>query len=100
MTAPLPRLLIEPLVRAALLEDLGRGGDLTSDAIVPAGAVATTVLAARQPGVVAGIELARLAFQLVDPGLALRVERPDGSAVRPGTAIAEVAGPARGMLSA
>ena len=100
MTAPLPRLLIEPLVRAALLEDLGRGGDLTSDAIVPAGAVATTVLAARQPGVVAGIELARLAFQLVDPGLVLRAALPDGSAVQRGAVIAEVAGPARGMLSA
>jgi nicotinate-nucleotide pyrophosphorylase (carboxylating) len=100
MTAPLPRLLIEPLVRAALLEDLGRGGDLTSDAIVPAGAVATTVLAARQPGVVAGIELARLAFQLVDPGLVLRAVLPDGSAVQRGAVIAEVAGPARGMLSA
>jgi nicotinate-nucleotide pyrophosphorylase (carboxylating) len=100
MTAPLPRLLIEPLVRAALLEDLGRGGDLTSDAIVPAGAVATTVLAARQPGVVAGIELARLAFQLIDPGLVLRAVLPDGSAVQRGAVIAEVAGPARGMLSA
>jgi len=100
MTAPLPRLLIEPLVRAALLEDLGRGGDLTSDAIVPAGAVATTELAARQPGVVAGIELARLAFQLIDPGLVLRAVLPDGSAVQRGAVIAEVAGPARGMLSA
>ncbi|KAG0919075.1 hypothetical protein G6F68_021564 [Rhizopus microsporus] len=53
--------MLEPLVRAALLEDLGRAGDLTTDAIVPADAVAETRLVSRQEGVLAGLDLARLA---------------------------------------
>lgn len=97
---PLPRIMLEPLVRAALLEDLGRAGDLTTDAIVPVGAQARTALVARQPGVVAGLDLARLAFQLLDPAIDVVVERGDGSMVVPGDLIALVRGPARGMLSA
>ena len=68
----LPQIMIEPLVRAALLEDLGRAGDLTTNAIVPAGARATTVLVARQHGVIAGLDLARLAFRLIDPTIEMR----------------------------
>jgi nicotinate-nucleotide pyrophosphorylase (carboxylating) len=94
------RLLIEPLVRAALLEDLGRAGDITSDAIVPADAEVEAVIAARQPGVVAGLEAALLAFELVEPGL--RVERlcADGARVARGDRVAHISGPARGMLAA
>src|ERR1700716_4360577 len=98
--SPRPQIMIEPLVRLALLEDLGRAGDLTTDAIVPAGHRATTLLVARQPGVVAGIDLARLAFQLVDPAIALRIERDDGAALAPGDVIAAISGPARGILTA
>ncbi|MBN9562704.1 MAG: carboxylating nicotinate-nucleotide diphosphorylase [Alphaproteobacteria bacterium] len=101
MTAsPLPRVMLEPVVRAALLEDLGRAGDITTDAIVPAGQRATTALVARQPGVVAGLDLAILAFQLIEPAIAIRVERPDGSALQPGDVVAEISGPARGVLTA
>jgi nicotinate-nucleotide pyrophosphorylase (carboxylating) len=84
----------------ALLEDLGRAGDLTTDAIVPAGHRATTLLVARQTGVVAGLDLARLAFQLIDPAIEIRLERNDGAAVAPGDVIATIAGPARGILTA
>ncbi|MEJ0094440.1 MAG: carboxylating nicotinate-nucleotide diphosphorylase [Methylocella sp.] len=98
--APLPRILIEPLVRAALLEDLGRAGDLTSNAVIPAGLNARTVLAARQPGVVAGLDLARLAFELIDPRITVRVEREDGVEISPGDHIASIEGPARGILTA
>ena len=66
------RILIEPIVRAALLEDLGRAGDITTDAIVPEDAQIEAVIAARQPGVVAGLDAALLAFELVDPGIAHR----------------------------
>ncbi|MGP8119506.1 MAG: carboxylating nicotinate-nucleotide diphosphorylase [Xanthobacteraceae bacterium] len=97
---PLPRILIEPLVRMALLEDLGRAGDLTTDAIVPAGHQATTLLVARQAGVIAGLELARLAFQLIDPAIEMQIERDDGTAVTPGDVIAAVGGLARGILTA
>jgi nicotinate-nucleotide pyrophosphorylase (carboxylating) len=96
----LPLLMIEAPVRAALLEDLGRAGDLTTDAIVPSSLVAETALVARQAGVVAGLDAAALAFRLVEPAIEMRVDLPDGSAVRPGDRIATVSGPARGMLTA
>ncbi len=96
----LPRIMIEPLVRAALLEDLGRAGDLTTDAIVPAGARAEPALVARQAGVVAGLDLARLSFELIDPTIELHVAKPDGAKIGPGETIATVHGPARGILTA
>ena len=97
---PLPDLLVEPVVRAALLEDLGRAGDLTTDAIVPATARARTALVARQRGVVAGLGAASMAFRLVDPSIEIAIERPDGTPLVPGDRIATIAGPARGMLTA
>src|SRR5690348_4062640 len=97
---PLPSLMIEPLVRAALLEDLGRAGDVTTDAIVPADVRAETALVARQPGVDAGLDLACLAFCLVDPAIEVKIERGDGSRLSPGDVIASIAGPARGILTA
>ena len=96
----LPTVMLEPLVRTALLEDLGRAGDLTTDAIVPAGARMEAVLAARQSGVVAGLDLAALAFRLVDPAIEVSVHLPDASRCSPGDVIASVQGPARGMLTA
>ena len=100
MTLPaLLPLLYEPLVRTALLEDLGRAGDITADAIVPADRQAALVLRARQPGVVAGLAIARTAFQLVSPEIKFVAARPDGSAVAPGEVIAEIDGPARALLT-
>jgi nicotinate-nucleotide pyrophosphorylase (carboxylating) len=96
---PLLPLMYEPLVRTALLEDLGRAGDITADAIVPADRNASLVLRARQPGVVAGLDIARCAFQLVNPAIRLTAERPDGSVVAPGDVIAAIEGPARGLLT-
>lgn len=95
----LPRLVIEPTVRAALLEDLGRAGDLTTDAILPAGQLSRVALVSREPGVVAGLACARLAWELVDPTVELEVLTPDGSRVEPGTVIARVSGPARALLT-
>lgn len=97
---PLPRVMVEPLVRAALIEDLGRAGDLTTDAIVPADATATMVLAARQPGVIAGLDAAALAFELIDPRTEVTVIHPDGSVISAGDIIASVCGPARALLIA
>src|ERR1700758_3850854 len=98
--SPLPSIVIEPLVRMALLEDLGRAGDLTTDAIVPVHRRATTLLVARQTGVVAGLDLARVAFQLIDPAIEMSMERSDGAALSPGDVIAAITGPARGILTA
>ena len=78
--------MIEPLVRAALLEDLGRAGDITTAAVVPAAAMANAALVARQAGVIAGLDLAALAFELIDPRFAFDVERRDGEAVEAGDA--------------
>ena len=100
MIPSLPPLMVEPLVRAALLEDLGRAGDLTTDAIVPATARAKTALVARQPGVVAGLDAASMAFRLVDPSIEIAIERPDGTPLAPGDRIGTITGPARGMLTA
>jgi nicotinate-nucleotide pyrophosphorylase (carboxylating) len=96
----LPTLMLEPLVRAALLEDLGRAGDLTTDAIVPAAARGEAALVARQAGIIAGLDLASLAFRLLDPAIEIRVARSDGTPVAPGDLVATIAGPARGMLTA
>ncbi|MCB0912912.1 MAG: carboxylating nicotinate-nucleotide diphosphorylase [Propionibacteriaceae bacterium] len=95
----LPRLVIEPLVRAALLEDLGRAGDLTTDAIIAPDATATVALVAREPGVVAGTDCARLAWELVDARIEVADLLGDGSRVQPGTMIGTATGPARGLLS-
>jgi nicotinate-nucleotide pyrophosphorylase (carboxylating) len=96
----IPSLMVEPLVRAALLEDLGRAGDITTDAVVSAQARAETELVARQPGVVAGLDLAALAFRLVEPAVQIEIERPDGTRLQPGDRIATIEGPARGVLTA
>jgi nicotinate-nucleotide pyrophosphorylase (carboxylating) len=96
----LPMVMVEPAVRAALLEDLGRAGDLTTDAIVPAEASARTALVARQTGVVAGLDFAAAAFRLIDPAVRMTLALPDGSRVRPGDMIATIIGPARGILTA
>jgi nicotinate-nucleotide pyrophosphorylase (carboxylating) len=96
----LAMVMIEPPVRAALLEDLGRAGDLTTDAIVPAAALTRTALVARQPGVVAGLDFAAAAFRLIDPAIVFDVSLADGSRLRPGDVIATISGPARGILTA
>lgn len=97
---PLPALMFEPLVRAALIEDLGRAGDLTTDAIVALGRQAETALVARQSGVIAGLDLALLAFRLIEPTIIVSIARADGSRVAPGDVIATLAGPARAILIA
>lgn len=95
----LPNLVIEPLVRAALLEDLGRAGDITSDSIIDPGTHATVQLVSREPGVIAGTACAVLAWRLVDPSIEVRIERGDGSRVEAGSVIGTMSGPARGLLS-
>lgn len=96
----LPRLAVEEAVRAALLEDLGRAGDITTQAIIPPGAAATAALAARRSGRLAGLALAEAAFRLADPAIAFSAEAEDGAAVEAGQVVARISGPARGILSA
>src|SRR5690349_5489405 len=100
MIPALPSILVEPPVRAALLEDLGRAGDLTTDAIVPISARTECALVARQPGVVAGLDYASTAFRLIDSAIDVVTERPDGTRLAAGDLIALIRGPARGILTA
>jgi len=99
-TNPPHALLIEPVVRRALEEDLGRAGDITSDAIIPSSQTALAVIAAREAGVVAGLIAADLAFRLIDPAIRLAAEKPDGSEVAARDVIASLEGPARAILTA
>jgi nicotinate-nucleotide pyrophosphorylase (carboxylating) len=99
LLTPLPDLLIEPVVRAALAEDLGRAGDVTA-ACLPADQTLTAVFAARAPGRVAGLDCARLAIALLDPNARFEVVTPDGADVEAGDILARVEGDARAILSA
>jgi nicotinate-nucleotide pyrophosphorylase (carboxylating) len=101
MTAPpLPDVILEPIVRLALLEDLAPAGDITSDSAVPSAAALHAVLRARQPGVVAGLDAALLSLRLVDPSVVVSVSLGDGAAVEAGGVIAEFRGAARSILMA
>ncbi|WP_233233807.1 carboxylating nicotinate-nucleotide diphosphorylase [Bordetella sp. LUAb4] len=97
---PLPDVMLEPLVRATLLEDLGRAGDITTDAIVPPDAQASLRLMARQEGVLAGLDLVRLALRLTDARIDLQPVLRDGARLQAGSHIATLRGPARGILTA
>lgn len=93
-------LLITDAVRAALIEDLGRAGDITTLATIPAGRRARAVIAARKPGVVAGLPFAREAFRQFDPSVRFEALVSDGDRLEPGTVVARIEGEARSVLSA
>lgn len=97
---PLPDVMLEPLVRMALLEDLGRAADLTTDTIVPADAMGELRLVARQDGILAGLDLARLAFVLMDARMEFDVRCADGTLLQPGMEIARIRGKSRAILTA
>ena len=96
----LPSLLVADAVRAALREDLGRAGDITSAATIPATASAEAEFATREAGVLAGLALAEAAFREIDPAIVFTALRRDGDRIGRGDAVARVKGPARAVLSA
>lgn len=96
----LPRPLIDEVVRSALLEDLGRAGDVTSQACLPEGAQAEAVIRARKPGTIAGLPLAQAAFRQIGDHLAFHADIADGARVEPGQVVARIAGPALLLFSA
>ncbi len=98
--APLRPLLYEPLVRAALTEDLGIAGDLTSEATIAPGTRARAALVARAPGVLAGLDIALHAFRLLDAQVAADIRVRDGEALEAQMPIAMLTGDARGLLGA
>jgi nicotinate-nucleotide pyrophosphorylase (carboxylating) len=90
---------IARVVADALAEDVGTG-DLTTDAIVPSGELAHARLLLEEPGVVAGLPVAEAVFRSLDPEVGLRVLAEEGSEIsHVPTAIAEIEGPARAVLT-
>jgi len=100
MIRRLPDLLIEPVVRMALAEDLGRAGDLTGQACIPEGARMRAVFAAREPGVLAGVDCVRLALLAMDPAAAIEAKLGDGEAFEAGAVLVEAEADARAFLAA
>ncbi len=100
MIAPLPDAVVEPLVRAALAEDFGRGGDVTSAALIPPETRLTAVFAARAEGRMAGLACARLAIAALDPDAHFAAAVSDGDDFEAGATLARVEANARALLSA
>jgi nicotinate-nucleotide pyrophosphorylase (carboxylating) len=98
-TPSLPEILYDDLVRRALAEDLGRAGDLTTDAIVPAELEGRAAVVARQAGRIAGLAPALHAFRLLDPASRAEICKPDGSDAKAGETVARVSARARALLT-
>ena len=97
---PLPDVVIEPLVRLALTEDFGRGGDITTDAVIPASTRMKALMSAREPGIAAGYDAARLALRLVDPQATWTTLTEEGAAFAKGAHLVRIEGAARSVLMA
>lgn len=98
--APLPNILLKPFVEQALAEDLGRRGDVTSQAIIPADQIATLHIVARENGIIAGLDLARLAFATINEHIEFSAKAKDGDVIKPQQILATVTGNARALLTA
>ncbi len=96
----LPDVVIEPLVRLALTEDFGRGGDITTDAVIPADTRMRAVIDAREPGIAAGYDAARLALRLVDPSATWITLTEEGIPFAKGADLIRIEGSARSILMA
>ncbi|TMV05566.1 carboxylating nicotinate-nucleotide diphosphorylase [Ruegeria sediminis] len=97
--AALPDLVLEPLVRAALMEDLGSYGDITTRTVIPAGTTYAARLNAREDAIVSGMQVAALAFRLVDPSLEIVARVSDGQPCARGDTLMEIRGDAASILS-
>lgn len=98
--APLNPMLIEDVINRTLAEDLGRAGDITTLATIPASARARAVIAARESGVIAGSDLAIAAFRRLDQSIRFDTHIADGVFVSKGDVALAIEGPARAILSA
>lgn len=96
----LPPFLVERAVAAALEEDLGQAGDITTDPIIPPHATAEAEIVARKAGVIAGLDLAAASFKALDPDAQFVADVADGAHVAAGARLARVQGKARALLSA
>jgi nicotinate-nucleotide pyrophosphorylase (carboxylating) len=100
MLPPLPDVMLEPIVKLALAEDLGAAGDVTTDALIDADADGRWAIRAREDGVVAGLDVATFAGWMVDPDIQYQIAVPEGAVVRAGETIMEIEGAVRSVLTA
>ncbi len=100
LLSPLPRLLVQDAVRGALKEDLGRAGDITTNAIIAPGARIRAVIGARQAGRIAGLDLAEAAFDMLDETIVFERCVDDGEDIEAGGIVARLEGNTRAILSA
>jgi nicotinate-nucleotide pyrophosphorylase (carboxylating) len=96
---PLPAGLIEGAVAAALAEDLGLAGDLTTNATIPADATATAEFRARGAGIISGLDLAAATYRYLSSDVVFDRKIADGAQVSAGDTIAVASGPARAILT-
>lgn len=97
---PLPDIVLDPIVRLALSEDLGRAGDLTTDATIPPDTQMVAHIRARMPGRLAGLDAATYALKLIDETTSFELQKHDGDALEPGDTIGILRGHARSILIA
>jgi nicotinate-nucleotide pyrophosphorylase (carboxylating) len=96
----LPRALVKRAVEAALEEDLGGAGDITTDATIPINAKGEATIVAREAGIIAGLDLAAEAFRALDPDVKFSPLVSDGDAIKQGAMIAKISGKTRAILTA
>ncbi|MEN8832016.1 MAG: carboxylating nicotinate-nucleotide diphosphorylase [Pacificibacter sp.] len=94
-----PDLILEPMVRNALLEDLGSYGDVTTRAVIPASTTYDARMNAREDAIVSGMQVAALAFRLVDPTLEVTIQIADGQPCKKGDVLMTIKGAAASILS-
>lgn len=101
MTGPIapPRTVVDELLRRALAEDLGRSGDLTTEAIISADAATRAVVVAREAGRIAGLDASLRTFGLLDDRVVVRALVADSDTVAAGTVLGELEGPTRAILT-
>lgn len=97
---PLPDIVLEPIVKLALQEDLGVAGDVTTDALIDPEARGAWTVRAREPGVIAGLDAATLSAWMIDPDIQFTVSVPDGGKVKTGETVLQIEGAARSVLMA
>ena len=97
---PLPDIILDPIVRLALAEDLGRAGDLTTDATIAPSEKTEVVVRTRKTGRLAGLDAALYALRLVDGSASVAQHLDDGDAVSAGDKIVTLSGSARSLLTA
>jgi len=90
---------VESLLQAALLEDLGDRGDITSHAIQAQSYLARGTCIAKSTGIIAGISLAEKVYRMIDKSVQIEIHKPDGSPVEPGDVLFEAYGNAYTLLT-